>query len=96
MTVAINELNEEQVCRLAAKIDKTVKNSSTKLWYVIASEIIIHPYYRGVIQTLDESITDSENWVNYVTQKYSEIDFNRILPRTTRITDGKLQYHGKK
>ena len=67
--VKINELNDEQVCRLATKMNKTVKNSSTKLWYVIANEIIIHPYYRGVIQTLDENITDFENWVNYVTPK---------------------------
>ena len=65
--VKINELDEEQVCRLASKINKTVKNSSTKFWYVIASEIIIHPFHRGVIETLDQNITDSENWVNYVT-----------------------------
>ena len=83
--VKINELDDGQVCRLASKINKTVKNSSTKFWYVIASEIIIHPYYRGVIQTLDQNITDSENWVNYVTQKYPEIDFNRILDITESI-----------
>ena len=83
--VKISELNDEQVGRLAAKMNKTVKNSSTKLWYVIANEIIIHPYYKGVIQTLDENITDSENWVNYVTQKYPEIGFNRILDITQSI-----------
>ena len=32
--VKINELDDEQVCRLASKINKTVKNSSTKFWYV--------------------------------------------------------------
>ena len=83
--VKINELDEEQVCRLASKINKTVKNSSTKFWYVIASEIIVHPFFRGVIETLDQNITDSENWVNYVTQKYPEISFDRILDITESI-----------
>ena len=83
--VKINKLDEEQVCRLASKINKTVKNSSTKFWYVIASEIIIHPFFRGVIETLDQNITDSENWVNYVTQKYPKISFDRILDITESI-----------
>ena len=83
--VKINELDEEQVCRLASKINKTVKNSSTEFWYVIASEIIVHPFFRGVIETLDQNITDSENWVNYVTQKYPEIGFDRILDITESI-----------
>ena len=83
--VKINELDEEQIYRLAAKIGKSVHNSSTKLWYVIANEIIIHPCYRGVLQTLDVNITDSENWVNYLTQKYSEIGFDRMLRVTKDI-----------
>ena len=83
--VRINELDEEQIYRLAAKIGKSVHNSSTKLWYVIANEIIIHPCYRGVLQTLDVNITDSENWVNYLTQKYSEIGFDRMLRVTKDI-----------
>ena len=83
--VKINELDEEQVCRLASKINKTVKNSSTKFWYVIASEIIVHPFFRGIIETLDQNITDSENWVKYVSQKYPEIGFDCILDITESI-----------
>ena len=78
--VRINELDEEQIYRLAAKIDKSkVNNTSIKLWYIIADEIVVHPYYRGILETLDINITDSENWINYLTQKYSEIGFERIV-----------------
>ena len=83
--VRINELDEGQIYRLATKIGKAINTSSTKLWYVIADEIIIHPYYRGILQTLDVNITDSENWVNYLTQIYSEISFDRMLRITKNI-----------
>ena len=78
--VRINELDEEQIYKLAAKIDKgSVNDTSNKLWYIIADEIIVQPYYRGIIETLDSNTTDSENWLNYLTQKYSEISLKRMI-----------------
>ena len=52
---------------------------------MIADEIIIHSFYRGVIQTLGEISTDAENWANHLTQKYPEISIDKITHITEQI-----------
>ena len=77
-SITINELNHYQIQQLATKMDRTGKNG-TKLWILIANQLITDSWCLGIIDTLEDTSTDSEKWIKHLTCNHSEIGVLRLI-----------------